>query len=181
MNNIHQKSLIVVVILQMLFFAGWYSYESGQFATPVQTIKVKPLPRDPRDFISGQYLRLQYSFTRAWGRYDPKLKKQVYPEWLGTEIAGSYKNQDIWLVLHDVDGFYEPKKAYTTKPLKLAEGEVVIKGRQKRHTIKYGIERFYVPEGTPEPSRNEMVVELNLYENGKVRIKQAYVNDELWP
>lgn len=170
MNNIRQKSLIVVVILQMLFFAGWYSYESMQFATPVQTIKVKPIPRDPRDLISGQYLVLEYRFSGTWGS----------PKWLGEHIA-LYKKQDIWVVLHEVNGFYEPKKAYLTKPLELADGEVVIKGRQRSSQIKYGIERLYVPEGTPEPSRNDMVIELNLYENGKVRIKQAYVNDEIWP
>lgn len=180
MNTKRQTSIIIIVVLHVLFFALWFLHESGKLSSPEHVIKVQPLPVDPRDLISGQYMRLEYEFGRARGRYDAELKKNVYPEWLSEDVV-NLRHGDVWVMMHEVKGLYEVKQVSLEKPNSTADGEVIIKGVKRRNAIKYGIERLYVPEGTLEPSRNDMVIELNVYEDGMVRIRQAYVNDVMWP
>ena len=180
MTTKRQTSIIIIVVLHVVFFAVWFLHESGKLSSPGHVIKVQPLPVDPRDLISGQYMRLDYEFGRAWMRYDTELQKAVYPDWLSEDVV-NLRHGDVWVVMHEVNGLYEVKKTSLEKPNATAEGEVVIKGVKRRNAIKYGIERLYVPEGTLEPNRNDMIMELNVYENGMVRIKQAYVKGVMWP
>jgi len=183
-NKNRTIAVLIVVILQMIFFTGWYAKESDVFKAPVKTIMVKTQSYDPRDLLSGQYIRLNYSFSRASGSWDRELKKSVYPEWL--EGISNYSREtrnkkEVWIVLHEIDGFYEPKSSSFEMPEALLEGEVVIRGKRDRGSIKYGIERYFVPEGTKEPNREDAAVELNIYDGGLTRISKVYVNEKEWP
>lgn len=184
-EKLRTQLVIVVVILQMLFFAGWYLIEAQAFSKPIAKIMVKTMAYDPRDLLSGQYIRLQYSFTNTPGRWDNELKKRVEPEWI-SDIKNKYgrikRHTDLWVVLHEVNGFYEPKSASFEQPINLTNGEVVIKGHTKRYTsIEYGIEKYFVPEGTKEPNRDDTTVELDVYKGGKVRISKVFVKGKVWP
>jgi len=175
--------IITVVILQISFFAIWAGIESGKFSTPIATIKVKTLPVDPRDLLSGQYMRIGYEFSRIqrW-----ENSENITPNW-AQELEKSNqhrrKSWPVWIVMRDNgEGIYEPIRAYKKEPTNLATGEVFIRGYHKRwNQLTFGIERYYVPEGTPEPRRDELIMELNIHKQGKVRIKQAYVNNAPWP
>ncbi|MEZ5690804.1 MAG: GDYXXLXY domain-containing protein [Rickettsiales bacterium] len=187
-RTLRTKLVIGVVILQMVFFAGWYMSEAGAFDKPVATIMVKTVAYDPRDLLSGQYIRLNYEFTNGGGRWNSELKKMVNPDWaknvkeiLTYDARVDTDKQNIWVVLREVDGFYEPKTASFTKPENLADGEVVIMGHPDRWRIMYGIEKYFVPEGTKEPDRNDTTVRLKIYESGKVRIDQVFVKGKEWP
>lgn len=60
-------------------------------------------------------------------------------------------------------------------------GDVLIKGRRAgRRLIEYGIEKYFVPEGTEEPNRNDTIVELDIYEGGKSRIHKVFVDGKEW-
>lgn len=176
------KLVWLVIAAQVVFFAGWYAKEAGQFGAPVATILVKPEPYDPRDLLSGQYIRLNYSFSNTRGRWDSTLRQTVSPEWAG-ELPTDYKKKpkDVWLLLHEVDGFYEPKAISPTRFKTVDEREAQVKGRYVRGRIEYGIEKYFVPEGTKEPSRDAMTIELDIYENGKPRISQVFVDGTPWP
>ena len=179
-NKIRIRLVFVVIILQLSFFAGWYAIESGVLKTPVTTIMVKTQSYGPRDLLSGQYIRLTYSFSTIIGLWDSAKKKTIYPEWAeGLNVHYKYK-KEIWVILHEIDGFYEPKAASYNKPSNLREGEVAIRGIIRNISIKYGIERYFVPEGTPEPERDDTTVRINIYENGATRIDQVFVDGKEW-
>lgn len=173
-----------LVIGHMLFFSLWYASESQQFYQPVVKIMVNAVPVDPRDLLSGQYIRIEYAFSRVPNRVP---ESRVPFGWAGRIWDGtrssSKVNKTVWVVLHAVEGFYEPKDAFFTKPKALKEGEVVIKGRimNRRGRITYGIEKYFVPERTKEPNRADTKIELEVYETGSVRISKVYVKGELWP
>ena len=58
------KIAIAVVVLQMLFFAGWAVVEERRFVDPDSaSVVVKTVPVDPRDYLSGQYMALAYEFS----------------------------------------------------------------------------------------------------------------------
>jgi uncharacterized membrane-anchored protein len=177
-------AVIVVVCLQMIFFAVWYAAESDVFEKPEKQIMVKTVSYDPRDLLRGQYIRLNYSFSNASGRWDRDLNRRVHPDW-ANEVNDSKnysrKKKEVWVVLHEEDGFYEPKTAYYEQPNKLNAGEVVIRGVMKYRNIRFGIERYFVPEGTKEPRSSDTTVQLNLYEDGRVRINKVFVKGEEWP
>lgn len=182
LRNKKAKLVLIVVIIQMAFFATWYSYESGAFSKPIATIKVKTIAYDPRDLLSGQYIRINYEFSRPDGRWDRELKKTIKPEWAEQNYYA--RNSILWLVLqkNPESDTYEPKGLYDSKPTNTKNGEYVIKGLYKRHNfIEYGIEKYFVPEGTKEPNRNDTIVELDVYNGGKVRINQVLVNGKIWP
>lgn len=177
-------AVIVIVFLQMIFFAGWYASEQDVFKKPIQKILVKTESYDPRDLLSGQYIRLAYSFTNTWGRWDPQAKATINPEWakeINNYSVSTKNKKEIWVVLHQVSGFYEPKIASYDKPENLSEGEVAIRGKKDNGRITYGIEKFFVPEGTKEPKREDTTVELNVYDKGIVRINKVYVSGKEWP
>ena len=73
-------------------------------------IMVKTLPYDPRDLISGQYIRLRYDFNGQVKGFNNK----------------HYTN-DRWSILREVDGFYELKTTLNHKPENLQDNDKVKK------------------------------------------------------
>lgn len=183
--KIRTTLVIAVVLVQVVFFSGWYAYEADAFDQPVARIKVKTVPYDPRDFLSGQYIQIRYDFSDTYGRWDPELNKRMTPDWaqdLPEFTYDKHMNKEVWVILHEENGLYEPKTASYTKPIELADGEVLIKGRRDSwNIIIYGIEKYFVPEGTEEPDRNNTIVELDIYKSGKSRIHQVFVDGKPWP
>jgi uncharacterized membrane-anchored protein len=47
--------------------------------------------------------------------------------------------------------------------------------------FRFGIDRYFVPEGTPTPDRRDITVRLRIDKDGGARIEQVYVHDEPWP
>ncbi len=169
----YRRILVIgIVILQMLFFAGWYMYESQILSKPIAQITVKTLPYDPRDLISGQYIRLSYDFSDL-SKFVNHQQKMVNND-----------TQDLWVVLHQVNGFYEVNTVLFTKPTDIPAGNIAIKGTKNNYDYKnitYGIEKYFVKEGTKEPNHESLTVKLDVYEDGKVRIAQVFLDDKIWP
>jgi len=146
------KLLIVLVLLQVLFLGGiagsyyavgWYGDE----------IKLRTVPVDPRDLLYGDYVTLSYEISRL----EPALWKG------GDELPKT--GSPVYVLLKPVNGVYEAAGIYNKKPA-AGHGEAVMKGRvswswNEEIHVKYGIEQFYVPEGTgkelEEKARNMIV------------------------
>ncbi len=169
----YRRTLVIgVVVLQMLFFAGWYIYESQVVIKPIAQIMVKTLPYDPRDLISGQYIRLTYEFNN--------LDKFVNNQ----QRMANNNTKDIWVVLHEVNSFYEVNTVLFSKPTDVPAGNVVIRGIKNNYNygnVTYGIEKYFVKEGTKEPNPESLTVKLDVYEDGKVRIAQVFLDGKIWP
>lgn len=134
---------VVFVVLQVLVLAGVAVsyYAVGWFG---QEVKLRTVPVDPRDLLYGDYVTLSYDISRL----DPSLWKETGKT--------AERGQPIYVVLKPgSDGYAVPVAAYGSRPA-LRAGEVALKGRVSYSwndgiAVMYGLEKYYVPEGTGKP------------------------------
>lgn len=157
------------VVLQVLLLAGWAWREEGRQVEGT-TILVQPEPIDPRDLLRGQYLDLRYSFSST---------RNLRGLAEGAELPEP--GQTVWVRLAEEGGFHVPVGASAGRPNDLAEGEVGLRGSVQEFTCTFGIERFYVPEGSDTPSPEDTIVKLRVGPDGRARIEQLIVNGSPWP
>lgn len=161
------KLLFLVATIQTLFFVGWYCLEYSKLHNPKsQTILVRTVPVDPRDYLSGNYLTLRYEFSDLW-RF--KGKKQNIEESSGKEIYAVLKKDGAW---------HTPDYLSLEKPLVRGD-QVVIKGKYTGNfgNIEYGVEKYFINENTKEPNREDKVeVMLVIGDDLTARIKALVVN-----
>lgn len=195
-NIMNRETLsIAVIALQVCFFIGWYMVESNAIGNPVTTITVKPKPYDPRDLLSGQYMRLGYEFSRADRVRIKTLLENGKRDW-ATDLKckgtinqtcsryGLIQDGDVWVTLQKGEGgFHHPIAASFNKPKNTPKDAVLIvgNGHKNASNLTFGIEKYFVPEGTREPKREDTTLKLDVYESGKVRINTLLVKGKEWP
>jgi len=137
--NRRTKWLAILVTLQVLFLLGLAgtSYAAVLLGQPV---KLRTVPVDPRDMLYGDYVTLQYEASRV----SPSLWRGGDPE--------PERGTAVYTVLAPDGEFFKPAAIYPAKP-DTQDGEVVMKGiveysSAEQIVIRYGIERYFVPEGT---------------------------------
>ena len=124
--------LCAVFLAQAAFLAGLLWYAHLPFGPDAVEIAVRTEPFDPRDYFRGDYVILNYEFSRG-------------PE---TEGSGT-----VYAILEQEDGSHLWKLAgwSDTLPERNFPGakRVAIRGNGVHGTqIRYGIEKFFVEEGT---------------------------------
>jgi len=154
------------VLAQVLFFAGWAAVEERRHAVG-NSILVHTAPVDPRDLLSGQYLALSYEFSR--------------PMPLRDEGREPTEGESVWVVLRPEGDFYVPDHAESARPYHLPWGQVAIVGRREKWRTMFGVEKYFVPEGTETPPQAETTVRLRVSDDGIVRIQQVLVRGKRWP
>lgn len=155
----------ILVLLQILFLCviafsyyavSWFGHE----------IKLKTVPVDPRDFLYGDYVTLSYDISR--------LKPELWQEQGKLPEEG----EPVFVLLKPVNGLYEAQAAYRAKP-SVKPGEAVLKGIvqyswNEAVTVKYGLEKYYVPEGTGkklEEQAGNMIVHVKVTSWGQAKIE----------
>ncbi|WP_409342757.1 GDYXXLXY domain-containing protein [Paenibacillus sp. MBLB4367] len=133
--------LILAAAAQVLVLAGLLitNYAVGWYGKEIQ-LKTKPI--DPRDIFYGDYVVLSYEISSLpaslWkGEGNPEQKDTVYV--LLRPSAANPKE-------------YEAAGVYPGNPATSGD-EVALKAHvqyawDRQITLRYGLERFYVPEGT---------------------------------
>ncbi|TBL81565.1 GDYXXLXY domain-containing protein [Paenibacillus thalictri] len=132
-----------------------------------QEIRLKTEPIDPRDAMYGDYVILNYEISR--------LKMPLWKE--GT--AKPEDGQTVYVVVKPEGDIYEPVAVYGSKPAVSAD-QVALKGRvdysgYDQFSVKYGLERYYVPEGTGgelEKKAGNTVVRVKVASWGQSRISE---------
>src|SRR5215831_16187485 len=138
------KLLLLVLGLQTAWIVGTaISHERSLVTGRVVTLETVPV--DPRDWLRGDYVTLGYKISR-----------------LPTALLAGSANQTptpgapVYVALEKQGGFYEAARA-STSPIEPASGEVIIRGHavsswdSKTLRVEYGIERYYVREGSGNP------------------------------
>jgi uncharacterized membrane-anchored protein len=96
-------------------------------------------PVDPRDLFKGDYARLGYDISRLDAR-------------LASGLGGERREQTVYVTLErDAGEAWKPVAVARTLPTGLGPNQLAIYGRTNRYAsnlISYGLERYYVPEGT---------------------------------
>jgi uncharacterized membrane-anchored protein len=154
--------------IQLVFFVGWAAVEEARLGEGVGTsVLVRVRPVDPRDLLRGQFMRLAYEFS--WP--DSSFVTSTLPS------AG----MTVWVVLRPEGEFHVPARAVIERPELLAPGEVVLQGRVAPGRFLFGIERYFVPEGTETPDWQDLTVRLRVGRDGRPRIEQVYLAGVPWP
>ena len=156
------------VAIQLVFFVAWTSLEEARFVPDVgSSVLVRVRPVDPRDPLRGQFLQLGYEFSRM----DSSAVASPRPG------PGS----SVWVVLAEEGEFHVPLRAQAEQPDGLEPGQVAIAGRVDRGLFAFGIERYFVPEGTETPNWTDLTVRLRVGSDGGARIEEVYVRGVPWP
>ncbi len=135
------KALIIIVLLQIIFFGTWFILEANKLSDPKsKIITVKTIPVDPRDPISGKYIILNYEFSNGW-----RFKNRE------THL-GKKQGQEIYAVLTQKDGLFVPDYISFEKP-KIKDEQAAIRGTVNQYgRIEYGIEQYFINEALKEPN-----------------------------
>jgi uncharacterized membrane-anchored protein len=96
-------------------------------------------PVDPRDLFKGDFARLGYDISRL----DASL---------ASGLGGEQREQIVYVTLErDAAEAWKPVAVARTLPTGLGPNQIAIRGRTSRYApklISYGLERYYLPEGT---------------------------------
>jgi uncharacterized membrane-anchored protein len=135
-----RKVLLVTVAAQLLILVAMIGLRAIPLVTG-QTVLVRVQPVDPRDLFRGDYVILSYDFSRV-------TQEQI--EGLSDKERGSWKNLQgrtvyVPLVPDSTGTRMRAGKATVVQP---AAG-LFLKGQMERYgSVKFGIESYYVQEGT---------------------------------
>jgi uncharacterized membrane-anchored protein len=135
---------IAVVALIQTLVLGWMIFERAHLLSTGREVVLEVVPVDPRSLFQGDYVTLGYPMSRI----------NVPP--------GSKFERDslIYVLLQKApDGTFSVAGVSAEPPATTSPDQVVLKGRVQYYseptgqapgqaTVNYGIETFFVPEGT---------------------------------
>ena len=165
------KLLIVVLALQTVWLSGIALVQENHLVNG-RVIQLETEPVDPRDLLRGDYLVLNYKISSVrFDLFSPALKTELTP---GTRVFVALAPSS--------NQFFEIKRASTNEIIPAAN-EIVLRslvsdtwwhGSGIVH-LNYGIERFYVAEGTGHPT-GKLTVQAVVTPSGDAMIKEVFVN-----
>jgi uncharacterized membrane-anchored protein len=127
--------LLLIIGLQLGYLA-WFTASSESLLAHGKQIKLQIEPLDPRSMLQGDYVRLNYTISTP-------------PDAVRAELERQPGMSRVQVVVRPGDeaGAYVFARLHGEEPL--AAGEVVLNGRVSGwQAIYYGIETWFVPEGT---------------------------------
>ena len=135
-----RKLLLMTVVAQLAILLGMIALRAAPLVTG-QTVLVRVEPVDPRDLFRGDYVILSYDFSRVSREGIQVLSETEHGSWKKLEGRPVY----VTLVPDSIPGHHRAEKVTLLKP----ESGLFIKGQMERYgSIKYGIESYFVEEGT---------------------------------
>jgi uncharacterized membrane-anchored protein len=166
------KLFILVLALQ----SAWVFYTVAVQERALSTGKVILLEAervDPRDPLRGDYLILNYKISNLpTNLFSPPVKRDL--------PAGT----KVYVALEPRGEFYAAAQASTNR-FEPSASEVLLEGRSTWQTwnmtnrvhVEYGLERYFVREGTGNP-RGELTVRAAVPASGRASIKQVFLDNE---
>jgi len=166
------KLLILVLALQSAWLLGTVAVQEHAFATG-KVIQLETVRVDPRDLLRGDYLILNYKISDVpTNLFAPPVNKDLPA---GTRIYVA--------LAPATNQFYIVARA-STNELVPAGGEVVLRGQSawtrwnaptNSIHVEYGLERFYVAEGTGNPT-GKLTAQVVVPASGRGRVKEVFVD-----
>ncbi len=162
---------VLVLALQSAWILGTAFVQERALATGT-AILLETRPVDPRDLLRGDYVILNYKISDvATNLFSPPLTRTL-------------KNgQTVYVTLAQRGECHEVVRA-SVERLDAGKDEVVLKGRsqwwwnsaqQGTVHVAYGLEQYYVREGTGNP-RGKLTVQAVVPASGQAQIKQVFVD-----
>nr|WP_312115965.1 GDYXXLXY domain-containing protein [Brevibacillus reuszeri] len=132
-----QKRLLLgATILLQFAIIGYQVWSSESILANGTTVKLELAPVDPRSLLQGDYVRLSYTIATL---PDTDLES-------GKKLRVVLRKNDNGV--HEYSGYYEQDGVWN-RPYEKQASDVIINGKTLGYQrIEYGIESFFVPEGT---------------------------------
>jgi uncharacterized membrane-anchored protein len=163
--------LLLVLALQTAWILGTTFVQERALAGG-KLVLLETRPVDPRDLLRGDYVTLNYKISDVeLSLFSPALTNGLAP------------GETVYVALEPHGQFHEVVLASTHR-ITPAEGQVVLKGHsrswwnnaaQTTQHLDYGLERYYVREGTGNP-RGKITVQAAVPDSGQARIKEVFVD-----
>jgi uncharacterized membrane-anchored protein len=165
------RLLILILALQTAWLLGTVVLKEHALATG-KVILLETRRVDPRDLLRGDYLILNYKISDVpTNLFSPPVTKDLP---IGV---------DIFVALAPgTNQFYEVTRA-STNEFMAAAGEVLLRGKSQWRWwnatnsvhVTYGIENYFVAEGTGNPS-GKLTVQAVVPASGRANIKEVFLN-----
>lgn len=163
------KLFILVLALQLAWLLGTVATQETALARG-HVIKLETQPVDPRDLLRGDYLVLNYKISNVpTNLFVPPLTNTL-----------PY-HQTVWIAVAPHGEFHELVRA-SFQRFEPAANEVLLRGEsagwgnvERGVRVSYGLEQFYVREGTGNP-RGKITVNAVVPASGRASIKQVFLD-----
>jgi len=164
------KLLILVLALQTAWLLGTVAVQEHALATG-KIILLETRRVDPRDLLRGDYLILNYKISDVpTNLFSPPVKKDLP---YGTKIFVA--------LAPGTNSFYEVTRA-STNEFTPAANETLLRGKSDERWwstnsihVAYGIENYYVAEGTGNPV-GKLTVQAVVPASGRVKIREVFLD-----
>ena len=164
------KLLILVLALQSAWILGTALVQERALANG-KIILLETQRVDPRDPLRGDYLILNYKIS--------DVPASVFSPPVATDLPVGTK---VYVALEQRGQFHEAVKA-STNQFEPAGNEILLQGQMRwwwntatnAIHIEYGLERYYVAEGTGNPP-GTLTVQAVVPASGRASLKQVFVD-----
>jgi uncharacterized membrane-anchored protein len=166
------KLLILVLALQTAWVLGTVVRQENLLRGG-QTVLLETQPVDPRDPLRGDFVRLNYQISDVPAKlFSPPVKTDLP---YGTKIF-------VALTPAGTNQFYEVTRAGTDS-LVPAANEVLLRGKSEWNWrnrtnsihVEYGIEKYFVAEGTGNP-HGKLTAQVVVSKSGRASLKEVFVD-----
>jgi uncharacterized membrane-anchored protein len=166
------KLLILVLALQTAWLLGMVITQEYGF-THGRAILLETRPVDPRDLLSGDYLMLNYKISDVpTNLFSPPVKKDL-----------PYDTKIFVALAPGTNQFYVVTRASTNSFAPSSDAEVVLSGQSASRWwnatnsvhVEYGIERYYVAEGTGNP-HGKLTARVVVPASGHAKLQQVFLD-----
>ncbi len=136
-----------------------------------ETILLRVVPVDPRDFFRGDYVILSYDFSRV-----PRHKIEGIPH-SGFGVKRQGQPVYVSLILDDDGNHWKREKVSFNPP---ASGKYIQGKYTGWNRINFGIESYYVQEGEGRKyeeaiRNNQLTAKVSLTKNGKALLQDLVI------
>ena len=165
------KILILVLALQSAWLLGTAVVQERALATG-KVILLETQRVDPRDLLQGDYLILSYKISNVpTNLFSPPVTKDL-----------RYDTKVFVAVAPATNQFCEITRA-STNEFAPSANEVLLKGKSSRSWnsptnsvhVEYGIEHFYVTEGTGNPT-GKLTAQVVVPPSGRGHVKEVFMD-----
>ncbi|MGD0350873.1 MAG: GDYXXLXY domain-containing protein [Verrucomicrobiota bacterium] len=164
------KLLILVLAMQTAWLLGTVVVQERALATG-KVILLETRRVDPRDLLRGDYLILNYKISDVpVNLFSPPVKKDL-----------PYGTKVFVALAPGTNRFYEVTRA-STNSFKPGSNEVLLRGKTDERWwstnsihVEYGLENFYVAEGTGNPT-GKLTVQAVAPASGHPKIKEVFLD-----
>ncbi|MEN9576690.1 MAG: hypothetical protein RL514_4545 [Verrucomicrobiota bacterium] len=162
------KHFLLVLAAQTALLLALIAQQEYRLAAPT-TVLLETAPVDPRDLLRGDYVILNYKVSTLtnglWdaapaGKWSPGL-----PVFVSLEQRGQFHEA---VLLSATRPEPQPNRV-------LIQGHVQPSWNTNQVRVEYGLERYYVEEGTGNP-RGKLTVQVAVGAEGKPVIKQVFID-----